>query len=259
MSDDRSSILLIEDDDDIASLLRLHLGDSGYDVTHQATGPSGLESALGATWNLIILDLMLPGLDGMEICRRIRNHSPEVPILMLTARGEEIDKILGFEVGADDYLTKPFSIRELLARVAALLRRSALSTPAPTAEQALAFGPLEINTGQRSVRLRGERLDLTAKEWELLVLMASNPGRTYSRQELLDMVWGYHYDGYSHTVNSHINRLRNKIEDDPASPRYVLTKRGLGYRFADPDMVADGSAASGQTENDHLTTEEATP
>jgi len=237
MSEERPDILLIEDDEDIASLLCLHLQDTGYDVTHRATGPSGLESAIGSNWSLIILDLMLPGLDGMEICRRIRSHNPEVPVLMLTARGEEIDKILGFEVGADDYLTKPFSIRELLARVAALLRRSALSTPAPTVEETLSFGPLEINTGQRSVRLHGNRLDLTAKEWELLLLMASNPGRTYSRQELLDMVWGYHYDGYSHTVNSHINRLRNKIEDDPAQPRFVLTKRGLGYRFADPDRI----------------------
>jgi len=236
-------ILVIEDDEDIASLLKLHLGDSGYDVSHAATGPSGLEQATSAAWNLIILDLMLPGLDGMEICRRVRAHNPEVPILMLTARGEEIDKILGFEVGADDYLTKPFSIRELLARVAALLRRSALAAPVVT-DTVLTFGPLEINTGQRSVRLRGERLDLTAKEWELLSLLANSPGRTYSRQELLDMVWGYHYDGYSHTVNSHINRLRSKIEDDPASPRFVLTKRGLGYRFADPDRVASRDEAA---------------
>lgn len=239
MPETPSTILLIEDDEDIASLLKLHLGDSGYDVSHEMTGPRGLERAQESSWDLIILDLMLPGLDGMEICRRVRGDDPDVPILMLTARGEEIDKILGFEVGADDYLTKPFSIRELLARVAALLRRSARSNPAPTTEEILTFGPLEINTGKRSVTLRGARLDLTAKEWELLLLLASHPGRTYSRQELLDMVWGYQYDGYSHTVNSHINRLRNKIEDDPASPQFVLTKRGLGYRFTEPDRALD--------------------
>ena len=244
MPETSSTILLIEDDEDIASLLKLHLGDSGYRVSHEMTGPSGLESARKSAWDLIVLDLMLPGLDGMEICRRVRQEDPDVPILMLTARGEEIDKILGFEVGADDYLTKPFGIRELLARVAALLRRSARSGVEPSSDQMLVFGPLEINTGKRSAELRGTRLDLTAKEWDLLLLLASHPGRTYSRQELLDMVWGYQYDGYSHTVNSHINRLRNKIEDDPASPQFVLTKRGLGYRFVEPDHISDPAGQS---------------
>lgn len=239
MPENPVKILLIEDDEDIASLLKLHLGDTGYDVAHEITGPTGLARAQESDWGLVILDLMLPGLDGMEICRRIRSEDSDLPILMLTARGEEIDKILGFEVGADDYLTKPFSIRELLARVAALLRRSNRSTQTPSPDQTLTFGPLVINTGERSVRLNEQRLDLTAKEWELLLLLASHPGRTYSRQELLDIVWGYHYDGYSHTVNSHINRLRNKIEQDPAKPRFVLTKRGLGYRFVEPENVGD--------------------
>lgn len=234
MSPQQYHVLVIEDDPEIAALLKLHLTDQNHIVSFAETGPKGLEKALEDGINLVILDLMLPGLNGMEVCKEIRKVDKQLPILMLTARAEEIDKVLGLELGADDYLTKPFSIREFLARTKALLRRSELSTSnKETAASILTFGPLHIDLQNRRVRLNQIPVDLTAKEWELLILFAKNPGRTYSRQELLDLVWGYQYDGYSHTVNSHINRLRNKIEEDPAQPKYVLTKRGLGYRFTD--------------------------
>jgi len=231
-------VLIIEDDLEISSLLQLHLRDHHMEVASATTGPSGLEMALNGKYDLVILDLMLPGLDGMEVCKRIRSQSNTLPIMMLTARSEEIDKVLGLELGADDYLTKPFSIREFLARTKALLRRSELSIqPDFRSDEILRYDLLEIDLNLKKATLAATVLDLTAKEWELLALFAQNPGRTYSRLELLDLVWGYHYDGYSHTVNSHINRLRGKIETDPVNPKYVLPKRGLGYRFAEPKQV----------------------
>ncbi|MEL6706552.1 MAG: response regulator transcription factor, partial [Bacteroidota bacterium] len=170
-----------------------------------------------------------------------RQTDPHLPILMLTAKSEELDKVLGLELGADDYLTKPFSVRELLARVKALFRRIDVDQRAAEAEEAtptrLRYGALAIDPVKRRATLDEEPLDLTAKEWELLLLFGQNPGRVYSRQELLDLVWGYQYDGYSHTVNSHINRLRGKIEADPSNPQFIRTLRGLGYRFADAAEV----------------------
>jgi len=242
MEREQNKILIVEDDAEIAALLELHISDRGIQVTRVDNGKDGLEAALRDDFSLIILDLMLPLMDGMEVCKRIRAQDKAVPILMLTARSEEIDKILGLELGADDYLTKPFSIRELLARINALLRRSSLvSASADEPDEILTFGSLQVDMQRRRALLRDAVLDLTAKEWDLLVLFARNPGRTYSRQELLDLVWGYQYDGYSHTVNSHINRLRSKIEVDPARPEYVLTKRGLGYRFVDPSVKEEAT------------------
>jgi DNA-binding response OmpR family regulator len=228
-------VLVVEDDADLADLLALHLGDLGLDVEAAADGRAGLDRALATTFALVILDVMLPGLDGFEICRRLRAASRTVPILMLTSKSEELDKVLGLELGADDYLTKPFSIRELLARVKALFRRIRADRAAAHLpdDAPVRHGALVVYPEKRKATLRGDEVELTRKEFDLLLLFARHPGRAYSRQELLDEVWGYQHDGYSHTVNTHINRLRGKIEDDPSSPRYVQTVWGVGYRFAE--------------------------
>ena len=232
-------ILLVEDEPDIADLLSLHLSDLGYRIDAVADGALGLQKALAESYALIILDLMLPGMSGTEVCKQLRERERTTPILMLTAKSEERDKVLGLNLGADDYVTKPFSIRELLARVRALLRRVELDQP-EEAPAELAFGELVIEPAKRKVQVAGEAVELTAKEFDLLTLFAKHPGRAFSRQELLDKVWGYQYAGYSHTVNSHINRLRSKIEPDPAMPRYVQTVWGVGYRFAEEeDLVRE--------------------
>ncbi len=234
-----ATILVIEDDPDIADLLKIHLSDLGYAVDRAADGKTGLEKALQGNHVLVILDLMLPELDGLEVCKRIRAQNPYLPILMLTAKAEELDKVLGLELGADDYLTKPFSLRELIARVKALFRRIEIEQESRQRDtaQPLRFGDLIVDPEKRKVTLRDHTIELTAKEFDLLMLFAQHPGRAYSRQELLDLVWGYQYAGYSHTVNTHINRLRSKIEDDPSAPRYVKTVWGLGYRFAEPEEL----------------------
>ena len=236
---DTPSILIIEDDPDLAGLLQIHLGDLGFHTDVARDGRSGLERALRDPYALLILDLMLPGLDGLEVCKRIRAENRALPILMLTAKSEELDKVLGLELGADDYLTKPFSVRELLARVKAILRRLDVSSEItkPAEASVLVFGELTVDVDKRKVTLRDEALELTSKEFELLMLFARNPGRAYSRQELLDLVWGYQYSGYSHTVNTHINRLRNKIEADPADPRFIQTVWGHGYRFTEAEIL----------------------
>ena len=228
-------VLVIEDDHDIADLVALHLRDEGYDVEVQRNGSDGLAAALSGQHELIILDLMLPGIDGLSICRRLRGEERYIPILMLTAKSSELDRVLGLEMGADDYLTKPFSIRELVARVKALFRRAeAMGTnPCEPTSETLDCGDLHIDVERRSVTIGGKLVDLTAKEFELLLFFAQHPGRVYSRVQLLDQVWGYGHEGYEHTVNSHINRLRAKIEKDPAKPRYVLTVWGVGYKFAE--------------------------
>ncbi|MBI3597408.1 MAG: response regulator transcription factor [Nitrospirae bacterium] len=235
-------ILVIEDDRDIAHLVELHLRDLGCEVHLAHDGAVGLEQALSKTYDLIVLDLMLPGMDGLELCRRLRARPPYTPILMLTAKSSELDRVLGLEVGADDYLTKPFSIRELVARVKALFRRvESLGSPASTgASKTIRAGDLVIDVEKRKVTLRGEMAELTAKEFDLLLQFAQHPGRVYTRSQLLDLVWGYAHDGYEHTVNSHINRLRAKIEKDPARPRYILTVWGIGYKFAEPDEREKG-------------------
>ncbi len=228
-------ILIIEDDKDIAHLVELHLKDAGYDVSMAYDGASGLEQALAKPFDLIILDLMLPGVDGVEICRRVRAAPAYTPVLMLTAKSAELDRVLGLEIGADDYLTKPFSIRELLARVKALFRRvEALKAEAsPGSQDLLRADGLVIDVVKRKVLLNEKEVLLTAKEFDLLLQFARHPGRVYTRMELLNLVWGYGYEGYEHTVNSHINRLRAKIEKNPAAPRYILSVRGVGYKFSE--------------------------
>ena len=230
-------VLLIEDDRDIAELLAMHLRDEGYEVSSYHDGSEGLAAAKAETFDLLVLDLMLPGTDGLTICRELRNHEAYLPILMLTAKSSELDRVLGLELGADDYLTKPFSIRELVARVKALLRRAdamrAQETTAPSSRQVLQCGDIRIDAERRTVQIEGKTVELTAKEFDLLFYFASHPGRVYSRIQLLDQVWGYGHEGYEHTVNSHINRLRGKIEQDPANPRYILTVWGVGYKFAE--------------------------
>jgi len=236
----QKSILIIEDDPKIVELLSLHLQDLNFETESASSGDSGLSRAIGGKYSLIILDIMLPVVDGLEICRKIRESGLQVPILMLTAKAEEIDKVLGLELGADDYLTKPFSIRELIARVKALLRRAEIRASSPAAQPVkhiLTYGELVIDTEKRTVNLGGNGVELTAKEYDLLVLFAENPGRAYERKQLLDLVWGYQFEGYQHTVNSHINRLRNKIEADPSQPLYIKTVWGFGYRFTNPEDV----------------------
>ncbi len=233
------NILVVEDDRDIAHLLELHLGDMGHAVSHVADGAAGLQLAESGKFDLIILDLMLPNLDGLEVCRKLRSGAVNTPILMLTAKSSELDRVLGLELGADDYLTKPFSLIELQARVKAIFRRMDLvsATARPASSESIAVNELVIEPSRRQVSINGNPVDLTATEFDLLLHFARNPGRVYSRSQLLDMVWGYGHDGYEHTVNSHINRLRKKIEKDPANADYILTVWGVGYKFVDPRQM----------------------
>ena len=232
------NILVVEDNPDIAKLVSLHLKDLGCEVALAADGLRGLAEARARRYDLIILDLMLPGMDGLELCRRLRGETDYTPILMLTAKSSEVDRVVGLEIGADDYLTKPFSISELLARVKAIFRRvDALGAARPQAPKRLNLGAMEIDVEKRAVTVSGRAIDLTAKEFDLLLRFAEHPGRVYSRQQLLDLVWGSGHMGYEHTVNSHINRLRGKIESNPAEPEYVLTVWGVGYKFNDQLIV----------------------
>lgn len=226
-------VLIIEDDKDIADLIAIHIADLGFEIDKAFDGKEGLLKALNNEYKIILLDIRLPGLDGMEICKRIRQEKNNIPILMVTSKSEEIDKIIGLEIGADDYITKPFSIRELMARVKAILRRVEITQqkePSDVNEEIKCEG-LYINVTLRNVEVHGKRIELSPKEFDLLVLFASNPGRTYTRTQLLDQVWGYQFEGYEHTVNSHINRLRTKIEQNLTEPEFVLTTWGVGYRF----------------------------
>ena len=233
--------LIIEDDDDIADVVALHLKDLGLTAERAVDGRSGLQKALQNTYALVILDLMLPKMDGLAVCARIREKNPATPILMLTAKSEEIDRILGLEIGADEYVTKPFSVRELVARVKALLRRvqADRDAAAGAAEKGrVEIGELALDFDKRRVTRAGATVDLTVKEFDLLALFARTPGRTYSRTDLLNLVWGYQFEGYEHTVNSHINRLRAKIESDPGHPRYLRTVWGVGYRFVEAEELS---------------------
>ena len=227
-------ILVIEDDKDIARLLEVNLQEMGYDVTLSHDGSAGLALATSQPYDLLILDLMLPGMGGLEICTQIRSRPTYIPILMLTCKSSEIDRVLGLEIGADDYVTKPFSVRELMARVKALFRRVKAMESAPAdAKKVIRAGELVVDMDKREVTLQGEPVQLTAKEFDLLLQFVRHPGRVYSREQLLNSVWGYAYSGYEHTVNSHINRLRAKIESDSSTPRYILTVWGVGYKFVD--------------------------
>jgi len=226
------NILVIEDNKEIAGLISMHLKDINCDVQTVHDGLDGLAMAVNNSYDLIILDLMLPRLDGIEICQKIRSKENYTPILMLTAKSSELDRVIGLEVGADDYLSKPFSIRELVARVKALFRRvEVFTTPEKEINSDIKIDELIINTDKRTASVADRALDLTAKEFDLLVFFATSPGRVYSRTKLLDQVWGYGHEGYEHTVNSHINRLRAKLEENPAKPKYLLTVWGVGYKF----------------------------
>ncbi len=238
MSSTAYPILIVEDDSDLSELIKIQLTDNDYEIEQAFNGRIALNNALENKYSLIILDVMLPEVDGFKICKSIRKENHQIPILMLTAKAEEADKIMGLDYGADDYLTKPFSIKELIARVKALLRRASASETEDSSKlDQMDFGDLVIYPKKRSVQLQDELIELTTKEFELLLLFANNPGRAYSRQELLDVVWGYQYSGYSHTVNSHINRLRSKIEKNPSEPKYITTVWGMGYKFAELDEL----------------------
>ena len=228
-------ILVVEDEQDIAELVALHLNDLCDEVVVAGDGHEGLRLATSDDWALICLDLRLPGPDGLEICRTVRRERPYQPILMLTSKSAELDRVLGLETGADDYLTKPFSVLELVARVRAILRRvdNLRSLPAdqPNADEIVA-GEMTIDPSRREVMLEGHSVELTAREFDLLEHFVRHPGHVFRRADLLDKVWGYGHEGYEHTVNSHINRLRAKIERDPSKPERIVTVWGVGYKFA---------------------------
>ena len=224
-------LLLVEDDDAIAAALRLHLEEAGYRLHRESDGLQAMAAIDRQRWDMVLLDLMLPGADGWDVCRHLRAQHADVPVIMLSARSAEAHRILGLELGADDYLAKPFSMLELVARVRALLRRieQLRSSPAPASE--LRFGPFRLDTLRRELLRGAETVPLTLREFDLLYFLVRHPGRTFNRGELLQRVWGAAFDGYEHTVNSHINRLRTKIEDDPRDPRRIVTVWGVGYRF----------------------------
>lgn len=234
-------ILVVEDDPGISDLVRLHLEEAGYAVETAPDGRTGLDRSAESRFDLIVLDLMFPsGPDGLEVCRQLRARPEYTPILMLTARATEVDRVVGLEMGADDYLTKPFGVRELVARVKALFRRIEVLEESSVEDSARAIEVkgLRINPERREVSVDGQLIKLTAKEFDLLVHFARNPGRVFQRSQLLDAVWGYAHAGYEHTVNAHINRLRSKIERDPSQPTYIQTVWGIGYKFCDSDQTA---------------------
>ena len=224
------TVLVVEDDDSLQDVLSYNLTRKGYRVLQAMDGDVALDMAREEKPDLIVLDIMLPGLDGLEVCRIVRREMA-TPILILTARDQELDKVGGLELGADDYMTKPFSIRELLARVGALIRRREMDVGPPELEKSIIVGELALNLEARTAMMSGESLDLRPKEYDLLAFMASHPGRAYTRNELLDQVWGTEYFGDPRTVDVHVRWLREKIEREPGAPRHIITIRGTGYRF----------------------------
>ncbi|MEO5660456.1 MAG: response regulator transcription factor [Polaromonas sp.] len=232
-------VLIVEDDPHIAELLRMHLRDEGFTVVHAADGNEGLRELEGGQWDALVLDVMLPGIDGLEICRRARAMARYTPIIIISARSSEVHRILGLELGADDYLAKPFSVLELVARVRALLRRTeAMARIARAGSGRIDLGNLSIEPLEREVTLDGRLIELTPREFDLLYFFARHPGRVFSRLDLLNKVWGYQHDGYEHTVNTHINRLRIKVEANVAEPRRILTVWGRGYKLVSDATIA---------------------
>ena len=227
-------LLLVEDDDAIAGALRLHLEEAGYRLHREADGLKAMAAIDSQRWDMVLLDLMLPGADGWDVCRHLRARHADVPVIMLSARSAEAHRVLGLELGADDYLAKPFSMLELVARVRALLRRIEQMRASPVVTAELRFGPFRLNTLRRELLRDGQIVALTLREFDLLTFMVRHPGRAFGRGELLERVWGAAFNGYEHTVNSHINRLRTKIEVDPREPRRIVTVWGVGYRFEEP-------------------------
>ena len=228
-------LLVVEDDDVLRDLLARRFADAGYAVETAATGPDALAAAARAVPDLVLLDGMLPGLDGLDVCRRLRADHALLPILLLTARADELDRVVGLEVGADDYITKPFSVQEVLARVRAALRRSRAVAErldaAPAGVERFASGDLAIDAGRREVTRAGETVHLTVREFDLLLFLARNAERPFTRAQLLERIWGITYEGYDRTIDSHVQRLRAKIEADPGQPRHVRTVWGVGYKF----------------------------
>ncbi len=234
MTSSVSQILIVEDNPDIARLVQLHVQDLNCDSTVAADGGKAIELIDKNKYDLVILDLMLPEVDGLAVCRHLRAQPSYTPVIMLTSKSTELDRVLGLEIGADDYVTKPFSIPELVARIKAQLRRNqAHSSVTVTTASKLEHGGLSVDVDKRKVLVDGREVILTAREFDLLYHFLTHPGHVFSRNQLLEQVWGYGYDGYEHTVNSHINRLRAKIEQDPAKPQYILTVWGVGYRFCE--------------------------
>ena len=235
-------ILVVEDEQDIAELVALHLRDNDFEVTHAPDGHEGMRQAFARQWDLVILDIRLPGPDGLAICRALRREQSFVPVLMLTSKSSELDRVHGLELGADDYVTKPFSVSELLARVKAIFRRvDSLNLQQGGSGDTLSLGDIRIDPDRREVDVVGEPVSLTAREFDLLIHFARHPGRVFSRTQLLDSVWGYGHEGYEHTVNSHINRLRAKIEPDPAHPDHIVTVWGVGYKLESPSAAASAA------------------
>jgi DNA-binding response OmpR family regulator len=233
-------LLVVEDDPDIAGLLDLTLRDEGFDVQVAANGAEAMALIGRTRFDLLLLDVMLPGMNGLDICRKVREGSDYTPIVILSSRSAESQRIVGLELGADDYVTKPFSVLELVSRIRALFRRvEALSRSEPARNERLVSGGLVLDPVAREASLEGMPLTLTAKEFDLLLFFARNPGRVFSRLQLLDQVWGYAHEGYEHTVNSHINRLRAKLEPDSANPRFIQTVWGVGYKFSEPPARGD--------------------
>ncbi len=226
-------ILVVDDEKLLVKGMKFNLENEGYTVDACYDGEAAVESARSGDYDLIILDLMMPRKDGLQACQEIRSFST-VPIIMLTARSEKSDLLMGFESGADDYLTKPFDILELKARVRALLRRASITAPVEVPlPSVLTKGHITVDEERRRALKNGEEIELTVKEFDLILFLMKNPGRVYSRENLLDLVWGYDYQGDTRTVDVHIRRLREKLELDPATPRYIITKWGVGYYFAD--------------------------
>ncbi len=226
--------LIVEDSHKVAQVVAIRLRELGFAPDIASSGVSGLQKALSGEHEFLILDLMLPDMDGLDICRQVRARGSKVPVLMISAKSEEDDRVSGLEVGADDYITKPFSVRELVARIQAVLRRVEMERLAPEAPPGqVRAGGLTIDIDKRMVEVDGKDIGLTAREFDLLVQLAGNPGRVYTRAQLLDLVWGYRHSHYEHTVSSHMNRLRSKIEAEPSDPKYILTIWGVGYKFND--------------------------
>ena len=224
-------ILLVEDEQEIADIVKLHLEDLNLEVTHAADGIRGLTLALKDHWDLIMLDLTLPQVDGLTICQQVREFNPATPIILVTARTSEAERVSGLDSGADDYITKPFSITELIARVKAIFRRVDALRETPNTGL-ITVNDIVMNPEARTVSVNGEQISLTSREFDLLRFFALAPERVFKRKELLEEVWGYHNTGYLHTVNTHINRLRAKIEKDPSNPKYIQTVWGVGYKLS---------------------------
>src|SRR2546423_6039873 len=231
-----TSLLIIEDDESISGAIQEYFSRAGYAVSSASDGVAGIEVAIKDRPDVIVLDLMLPKMDGLAVCKELRMKNPQMPILMLTAKDDVVDKVLGLEMGADDYITKPFSLRELEARIKSVLRRTrAVAATDGQDEAAILRGNLRIDPVRREVMIGERHVELTPKEFDLLKLFAANPGRVFPRKYLLEKIWDYSYEGYDRTIDSHINRLRAKVEENPDNPQLVLTDWGIGYKFTDAE------------------------